>query len=105
MLNIRIIRNNTFLEMLFEVLIDNVALDLSDASIVLTAKVNDCGEPVLVLNSGVNGGLTITEPLEGKFVIDEQIFTIKKGIYTYNMTFTLDNNQIFTWVKGNLIVE
>lgn len=105
MLNIRITRNNTFLSMLFEVLIDNVALDLSDAEIVLTAKVNDCGEPILILNSGENGGLTITEPLEGKFVIDEQIFTIKKGVYTYNITFTLENEQVFTWVKGNLIVE
>ena len=106
MLNIKIKRNDTFLAMPFEVLIDNVTLQLTNYRIELIAKVSDCGEPVLTLSTDEDGGMSKAGNLTGRFQIDQQIFTLKKGIYPYEMTFEDETSEtIFTWIKGNLIVD
>jgi hypothetical protein len=106
MLNIKIKRNDTFLAMQFQVNIDEVALNLTNYRIELIAKVSDCGEPVLTLSTDEDGGMTITGANSGVFEIDQQIFTLKKGIYPYEMTFEDETAEtIFTWIKGNLIVD
>jgi|688.fasta_scaffold387785_3 hypothetical protein len=106
MLNITIKRNDTFLAMPFEVNVDNANLNLTNYRIELIAKVSDCGEAVLTLNTDEDGGMTITSANSGVFEIDEQIFDLKKGIYPYEMTFENETAvTIFTWIKGNLIVN
>ncbi len=104
MLNIKIQRNNTFLAMPFEVIKDDVPVDLSNAVITLVAKSSDCAEPILTLQTGEAGGISFVDAENGLFQIDEQIFTIKKGVYDYGITFELDFGT-FTWGVGKLIVE
>lgn len=107
MLNITIKRNDTFLAMPFQVFVDGDSLNFElDYRIELIAKVSDCGEAVLTLNTDEDGGMTITDDANGIFQIDQQIFDLKKGIYPYEMTFENESTgTIFTWITGNLIVN
>ncbi len=106
MLNIKIKRNDTFLAMEFEVVINSIQIDLSNYIITLVAKVSDCGEPILTLSTEDDNGMSLVGSVENRFRINDQIFTLKKGIYPYEMTFNdTDADTFFTWVTGNLIVE
>jgi hypothetical protein len=105
MLNITSKRNNTFLAMLFEVLKDGNPLNLNDTLITMVVRASDCAEPIITLDNNEIGGLTITDAVNGLFEIDQTIFTQKKGVYDYSITFDVEGLGVFTWITGKFIID
>ena len=99
-LNIQALRGDTFKEYPFEILIDNVALNLTGAAIKMDIKKDACSLPALTLTSVSNNGITITDAVNGEFKINQQIISIPAGNYQYDIQITLANGAVNTWVGG-----
>ncbi len=99
-LNIQALRGDTFKEYPFEILIDNVALNLTGAVIKMDIKKDACSLPALTLTSVSNNGITITDAVNGEFKINQQIISIPAGNYQYDIQITLSNGAVNTWVGG-----
>lgn len=99
-LNIQALRGDTFKEYPFEILIDNVALNLTSAVIKMDIKKDACSLPTLTLTSVSNNGITITDAVNGEFKINQQIISIPAGNYQYDIQITLANGTVNTWVGG-----
>ena len=99
-LNIQALRGDTFKEYPFEILIDNVALNLTGAIIKMDIKKDACSLPALTLTSVSNNGITITDAVNGEFKINQQIISIPAGNYQYDIQITLANGAVNTWVGG-----
>jgi hypothetical protein len=99
-LNIQALRGDTFNEYPFEILIDNVALNLTGAVIKMDIKKDACSLPALTLTSVASAGITITNAVNGEFKINEQIISIPEGNYQYDIQITLADNTVNTWVGG-----
>lgn len=99
-LNIQALRGDTFKEYPFEILIDNVALNLTGAVIKMDIKKDACSLPALTLTSVSNNGITITDAVNGEFKINQQIISIPAGNYQYDIQITLANGAVNTWVGG-----
>lgn len=99
-LNIQALRGDTFKEYPFEILIDNVALNLTGAVIKMDIKKDACSLPALSLTSVSNNGITITDAVNGEFKINQQIISIPAGNYQYDIQITLANGTVNTWVGG-----
>lgn len=99
-LNIQALRGDTFNEYPFEILIDNVALNLTGAVIKMDLKKDACSLPVLSLTSVSNNGITITDAVNGEFKINEQIINIPAFNYQYDIQITLSDGTVNTWVGG-----
>ena len=50
-------------------------------------------------------GLTLTDPVNGKFVFDNQIITIPPGKYKYDILITLANGTVKIYPSGSFIVD
>jgi len=87
-LNLIAQQGNTFNEVPFEILIDDVYLDLTDAIIKMQVKKDACSSAVLSLTSVANAGITITNASLGQFKINEQIINIK---LSFNISFYITN--------------
>jgi len=99
-LNIQALRGDTFSEYPFQILVNSVPLDLTDAEIKIDLKKSECGIAILTLISTLNAGITITDAVNGSFVINEQIFTIPTFNYVYDIQITLADGRVKTWVGG-----
>lgn len=99
-LNIQTLRGDTFSEYPFQILINSVALNLTDAEIKIDLKKDLGSSPSLTLTSTANNGITITDAINGRFVINEQIFNIPACNYIYDIQITFPNGRVKTWVGG-----
>jgi hypothetical protein len=99
-LNLQAQRNATFNQVPFEILIDGEPLDLTGAVIRMQVKKDACSSPVLTLTSVENDGITITDAVDGKFKINEQIITIPTCNYEYDIKITLDSGDVKYYVGG-----
>jgi hypothetical protein len=99
-LNLQAQRNATFNEVPFEILIDNVPLDLTGAVIRMQVKKDACSSPVFTLTSVASDGITITDAVNGQFKINEQIITIPTCNYEYDIKITLASNEVKYYVGG-----
>ena len=80
MLNLKTIRGNTFARMPFELLQNNVPIDLTGAEIKMQLR-KECNGVVYLELDQRNNGITITDAVNGKFQIDEQIInTLTKAL-------------------------
>lgn len=98
-LNLIAQRGDTFDEVPFEILIDAVPLDLTDAIIKMQVKKDACASAVLSLTSVGNAGITITNAINGQFKINEQIINIHACNYRYDIQIEIDG-EIKTYVGG-----
>ena len=96
-------RGDTFEAVNFEIKINDVAVDLSDAIIRMQLRKEYGGIIALNLTSVDNAGLTITDAVDGLFKINEQVINIEAGNYLYDIQFNFDG-EIKTYVSGNFII-
>lgn len=99
-LNIQALRGDTFKEYPFQILINSVPLDLTDAVIKIDIKKEPCYLPVLTLTSVASNGITITDAVNGRFVINQQIINIPAFSYKYDVQITLADGTVNTFVGG-----
>ena len=99
-LNLIAQRNATFNEVPFEILIDDVPLDLTGAVIRMQVKKDACSTALLTLTSVESDGITITNASLGQFKINEQIITIPTCNYQYDIQITLDSGEVKYYVGG-----
>lgn len=97
-------RGDTFNEVPFDLEINNVPVDLSDAVIRMQLRKEYGGVIALNLTSVDNAGITITDAVNGKFKINEQIINIDACNYIYDIQFDI-NGKIKTYVTtGNFLI-
>lgn len=96
-------KGDTFYEVEFEIKKNDVAIDLSDSIIKMQVRKEYGGVVQLSFTSEDNDGITITDALEGKFKINQQIIDIPACNYIYDIQFNIDG-IIKTYVSGNFLV-
>lgn len=90
----------------FTITVNDVALDLSNSTIVMTVKKRDCkGKTALTLDSDTVGGITIDNAPAGEFSIDEQIISIDPDTYYYDIKF-IDSveDTVKTYIAGYWVI-
>jgi hypothetical protein len=103
--DITVKNGDTFRGVTFTILVNTVAMDLTDYDITMTVK-QDIGTPVIFTKS-IGTGITITSAAEGKFMVDKQIFPevapfrYKYYIELKNRTTTID---VYTYITGYFLV-
>ena len=98
------IKGDTFNEVNFEVKINDVAVDLTDAIIRMQLRKEYGGVVALSLTSVANAGITITNAASGLFKINKQVIDIAPYNYLYDIEIHFDNGDIKTWVSGNFLI-
>jgi hypothetical protein len=96
-LNLTAKRSDTFYAVPFQILINSLPLDLTDAVIRMQVR-KDYGTPIIFEPT-----ITITNALTGSFEIDEQIFNVPACVYKYDIQITLKisgEEEVHTWIKG-----
>lgn len=83
----------------FTVTVNAAPLDLTSATIAMIVKKDSCqGQTALTLSIG--SGLTVTDAVNGVFEIDEQIINLSPDTYYYEITFTLADSSVKTYISG-----
>jgi hypothetical protein len=96
-------RGDTFEAVNFEIMINEVAVDLTDTVIRMQLRKEYGGVIALNLTSVDNAGLTIIDAINGLFKINEQIINIEATNYLYDIQFNFDG-EIKTYVSGNFLI-
>ena len=105
-MNFTHIKGDTFDEVAFSIKINNVAVNLTGATIKMQLKKNDnLLVPILSLTSVASAGITITSPTNGLFKINSQIIDIEPFNYVYDIQLTLATGVVKTYVSGNFIIS
>lgn len=92
------VNNDTFNGVQFEVLVNAVAVDLTDADIKMQLRDGTCR---LVEEFSVdNGKLELTDPINGIFTFKKQIISLVPIKYTYDIEIIFSNGDVKTWIKG-----
>jgi hypothetical protein len=102
-LNFSNLKGDTFDAVEFEMKLNNVAVNLTGAVIVMDLKhglMSSTETPVLTLTSVASAGITITAPTLGKFKINSQIIDIEVGYYNYDITITFADGSVKTYISG-----
>lgn len=97
--DITIKRGDTWLGANCEFLLNNVAVDLTDATILSQVKRAASDEtPVQILAT------TISDATAGKFTIDACIFDLSPRAYVYDVQITLASGRVVTPIDGTLTI-
>jgi len=99
-MNFSHIKGDTFDEVAFSIKINNIALDLTGATIKIQLKKSSDSPASLSLTSVSSAGITITSPSAGLFKINEQIIDIEVFNYAYDIQLTLASGVVKTYVSG-----
>jgi hypothetical protein len=100
-LNFSHIKADTFDQVNFELKVNNVAKDLTGATIRMQLRTNaDNTTPALSLTSVGSAGITITSPLSGLFRINAQIIDIPVYDYEYDIEIRFADNTVKTYISG-----
>lgn len=100
-LNFQNIKGDTFEQVSFEVKINDVAVDLTDAVIRMQLRKEYGGVVGLSLTSVDDAGITITNPELGSFKINQQVINIAPYNYLYDIEIHFADGTIKTWISGN----
>ena len=92
-------KGDTFNQVPFEILIDAVPLDLTDALIKMQLRKNYEKDVALEL-SIANNKLQFINASLGTFKIIEQIIDIESFNYIYDLQITLPSGDVETYIKG-----
>lgn len=93
-LNFTTKRGDTFKQTDFQININTIPLDLTDGLVKIQLR-KEAGGIVAFTPS-----LTIFNPTNGEFCIDEQIIDIPACIYKYDIQVTQASGEVDTWVEG-----
>lgn len=97
-------KGTTFDVWTLQIIIDEVNANLTGAVIEMQLR-KEAGQPIALNLTSVGGdGITITEPLNGIFQIDEQIIDIPARVYHYDIKITFSNGVTRTWISGKFNV-
>ncbi len=94
---------NTFEAVPFEIKKNNVAINLTGATIVMTFKKEQGGASVKTFAIGT--GITVTSAIAGQFKIDKQTLTLPPFNYFYDIVFTFSDGSIKTYISGNFLIN
>jgi hypothetical protein len=101
--NIETRRGDTWDGLGMNVLVNGMALDLTNASVSLEARVN--GSPNLSLLLTLGSGITILNPpTSGYLNIDPIIFPMDSGVYIYDMSITA-SGRVKTYLQGLISID
>jgi hypothetical protein len=90
----------------FRLLLNDLPVNLTGSSIRCYFRTDPLEEPGMELTSAVNGGITITDAVDGTFKIDEiKSLDMEAGAYLYDIEVTDINGNVDTYVQGTVIVE
>ena len=104
-MNFTHIKGDTFDEVPFGIKVNNVALDLTGATIKMQLKKpNDLSVAALSLTSVGAAGITITNAAGGLFKINEQIIDIEVFNYAYDLQITLASGNRKTRISGTFSI-
>ena len=93
-LNFTTKRGDTFKQTDFQIVINETPLNLTDALIKIQLR-KEPGAPI-----ALEPTITIFNPTNGEFCIDEQIINIQACIYKYDIQITQESGEVDTWVSG-----
>jgi len=93
-LNFTTKRGDTFKQTDFQININTFPLDLTDGDV----KIQLRKEPGGIV--AYTPTITIFDPTNGEFCIDEQIIDIQACDYRYDIQVTLESGEVNTWVSG-----
>lgn len=99
-LNITAKRGDTFMEVPFQINVNAVPLDLTGAILRMQLRTDYGGDVYLDLTSVNDNGLTITNPTNGEFKINQRIIELEAFSYKYDIQITLANGEVKTWIEG-----
>jgi hypothetical protein len=99
------IKGDTFEEVPFAIVKNNVVLSLTGAVIRMQLRA-ECGGLIdFNLTSVASAGITITNAAGGLFKINKQIINIASGMYEYDLQITFADGSVKTWLSGNFLIE
>lgn len=93
-LNFTTKRGDTFKQTDFQININEIPLDLTGGLVKIQLR-KEAGAPIALEPS-----ITIFNPTNGEFCIDEQIIDIQACSYKYDIQITQENGEVDTWVSG-----
>lgn len=93
-LNFTTKRGDTFKRVDFQININTVPLDLTDGDVKIQLR-KEAGGVVAFTPT-----LTIFDPTNGEFCINEQIIDIQACNYRYDIQITTEIGEVNTWVSG-----
>lgn len=99
------IKGDTFEEVPFAIVKNNVVLSLTGAVIRMQLRAECGGLIALNLTSVASAGITITNAAGGLFKINKQIINIASGMYEYDLQITFADGSVKTWLSGNFLIE
>lgn len=95
-------RGDTYNGALFTVQLNGAVVDLTGASVLIQFRESYSAQSVLDLSVG--SGVTLTAPTEGTFRLDPRVFTIRPGVYKFEIRLTLSSGIIKTWIGGTATI-
>lgn len=93
-LNFTTKRGDTFKKTDFQIKINTFPLDLTNSEVKIQLRKEAGG--IIALTPAI----TIFDPTNGEFCIDEQIINIQACDYKYDIQVTLESQEVYTWVSG-----
>ncbi|PKN93026.1 MAG: hypothetical protein CVU44_11380 [Chloroflexi bacterium HGW-Chloroflexi-6] len=100
------LRGDTFDAIIFEVLVNSVALNLTGATVRIDLRKNGELYYRLKNNPGTGeGSITVTDAAAGKFRVDEQIIDIPGNVYSHDIEITLASGRKKTYAGGSWTIR
>lgn len=97
-LNFTTKRGDTFKQTDFQINVNEVPLDLTDGQVKMQLRKEAGGVVALEVP------ITIFDPTNGEFCIDEQIIDIQACTYKYDIQITQESGEVDTWISGLFVV-
>ena len=99
-LNLTAKRNASFEAVIFTMLVNGVAQDLTGSTIKMQIRKEPGGVAFTSLTSVGSAGITITTPTSGVFQINKQIFSIPAYSYVYDIQITYSDGTVKSYIDG-----
>jgi hypothetical protein len=94
------IKGDTFDGVLFEVLENDLPVDLTGATINMDLRQTAASDTSLKRFSTTTNEIEITDPLLGKFQFKEQIVNVAAYSYYYDIEINYASGRTKTWIAG-----
>lgn len=88
----------TFEGLLFEVKINDIALDLTGSEVTATFRHSKNWAVIKILSLG--HGLTLVTPASGTFKLDRQLINWRAGLWDYEIRFELTDGTVKDYIEG-----
>lgn len=100
--NFTVINNDTYNGTTITLLNDTTPIDLTGATIELQARRKGTNE--LIWGIDTTDGITLSDPTNGVFTIDEQVIAATDGTFPYDVQITFIDGRIKTYISGEITI-